>query len=199
MVNPRHSSVSVEYFTPMNIVEAARALMGGIDLDPATSALGNKERVKAERFYDEKTNGFAKKWNGRVFLNPPGGRCDEEGRAVAKGGKSSVKQWWTKLASEYDVGHVSQAIFIGFSIELLQSGQLVSSGMPPTDFPICIPKRRIAFDLAVGKEFIKGNSPTHANCIVYLPRSVSVDKGASDIERFGEWFGDVGAIMIPRV
>jgi hypothetical protein len=201
MPNSHHSSNSVEHFTPTNIVEAARSLMGGIDLDPATTLKANAERIHAKRYYTKQDNGLDKKWHGRVFLNPPGGRIDERGKPVEHGGQSSAKVWWQKLVAEYTGGKVTQAIFIGFSIELLQTCQL--GGSPPTDYPICIPKRRIAFDKSVGKKFVTGNQPTHANVIVYLPdlhpEAMTIAEMHGYTKRFQAWFGDLGAIMIPLV
>ena len=61
------------WYTPPHIIEAARKCMGGIDLDPASSAIGNGN-VKAERYFDADQDGLIQTWHGRVWLSPPHGR-----------------------------------------------------------------------------------------------------------------------------
>ncbi len=63
------SSKSDEHFTPSPIVEAAREVMGAIDLDPMSCKVANKT-VRAEKFYNKEDDGLAKPWTGRVWLNP---------------------------------------------------------------------------------------------------------------------------------
>ena len=59
-----------ENYTPAVYIEAARRVLGEIDLDPASCFLA-QETVKANRFFTKEENGLQQKWNGRVFLNPP--------------------------------------------------------------------------------------------------------------------------------
>jgi hypothetical protein len=190
--------MSVEHFTPIVVVEAARSLMSRIDLDPATTLKANAERIHARHYYTKTDNGLSRKWHGNVFLNPPGGRIDEKGKPVEHGGRSSSKVWWQKLVNEYQAGRVKQAIFIGFSIELLQSCQIGEHSLMPMDFPICIPSHRLAFDTYAGKKWVEGKQPTHANVIVYLPaRTDSPDELFANTVRFAQTFSTIGAIMQP--
>jgi hypothetical protein len=62
-----------EYYTPIELVNAAREVMGSIDLDPASSEQANK-LIKALRFYSE--NGLDKPWFGNVWMNHPFSRTN---------------------------------------------------------------------------------------------------------------------------
>jgi hypothetical protein len=59
-----------ERYTPTEYVEAVRAVLGAIDLDPATTATA-QATVRATRIFTEADNGLEREWWGRVFLNPP--------------------------------------------------------------------------------------------------------------------------------
>lgn len=59
-----------EWYTPAVYIEAAREVMGSIDLDPASNDFAN-ETVKASVYYDEARNGLEQEWWGNIWLNPP--------------------------------------------------------------------------------------------------------------------------------
>lgn len=59
-----------EWYTPSKYIEAARKVMGEIDLDPASSDIANKI-VEAGVYYTLEENGLGKEWFGRVWMNPP--------------------------------------------------------------------------------------------------------------------------------
>jgi len=65
-----NNSGNNEWYTPSKFIEAARAVMGGIDLDPASCEVANG-MVKAGTFYNQEDNGLEKGWFGKVWLNPP--------------------------------------------------------------------------------------------------------------------------------
>ncbi len=180
-VNVQHSAKSVEHYTPPSVVEAARQTMGGIDLDPASCATANRV-VRATDYYNKSQDGLSREWHGRVLNNPPGGKTQ---------GKSNSVVWWSKLVDEWQYGRVEQAIFIGFSIEILQTSQR-GTGPVPLDFPFCVPSGRLDF---LDENLEPQGSPTHANVVVLLPPRVDT---AEAIERFKVAFKDIGRVVVPR-
>ncbi|MGF1614355.1 MAG: DNA N-6-adenine-methyltransferase [Gammaproteobacteria bacterium] len=122
-----HNSGQNEWYTPPDIIQLARQVMGAIDLDPASSAAAN-EVVGAARFYDLQDNGLEKAWSGRVFLNPPYGQ-------------PLIAQFTQKLTAHVRTGEVSEAITLvnnatetGWFQDLLGVAQ-----------GVCFPKGRIQF------------------------------------------------------
>jgi hypothetical protein len=65
-----HQTGDYEWYSPSDIVDAAREVLGAIDLDPASCDVANAV-VQAARIYTTHDNGLTQPWRGRVYLNPP--------------------------------------------------------------------------------------------------------------------------------
>lgn len=93
---------SNEWYTPARYVEAAREVMGGIDLDPASCKEANMV-VRASKFYSIKDNGLEQPWFGNVWLNPPYGKIRNA---------SLQAIFVRKLLQEWHYRNIEQAILL---------------------------------------------------------------------------------------
>jgi len=98
---------SNEWYTPSKYIEAAREVMGGIDLDPASCELANKT-VKATRYYTKEQDGLSKPWYGRVWLNPPYGTALEQPGQR----KSNIRAFTERCIAEYKAGNIEQSTML---------------------------------------------------------------------------------------
>lgn len=87
-----------EWYTPAEYIEAARRVMGDIDLDPA-SCESAQDVIGAGVYYTKEDNGLARSWFGRVWLNPPYSM-------------PLIKDFVTTIIDEYESGRVSEAIVL---------------------------------------------------------------------------------------
>ena len=93
-----HATGVPEWYTPAKYVEAARSVLGEIDLDPASSKTA-QETVRAKRYYTVEDDGLKKWWKGKIFLNPP----------YATG---LVDQFVEKMCCHFEAGDVPAAILL---------------------------------------------------------------------------------------
>ena len=87
-----------EWYTPAEYIEAARRVMGRIDLDPASSAIANGV-VMADKFYSADDDGLSHEWAGRVWMNPPYS-------------SDLIWQFAAKLRKHYQAGDIQEAIVL---------------------------------------------------------------------------------------
>lgn len=89
-----------EWYTPKELIESARVVLGTIDLDPA-SCDAAQEMIKAEVYYTKLDDALRSQceWFGRVWLNPPYS-------------SPLIKQFVVKLLDQFRKGHVKEAIII---------------------------------------------------------------------------------------
>lgn len=160
------TSKSNEWFTPSKYVEAARLLMGTIDLDPASCEEAN-ETVKATRYYTQEENGLLQEWPGTVWLNPPYGR-DEAG--------SNQDVWSRRLIDHYRAGVTTEAVLlVNASVDTKWFQRLF-------EFPVCFPDHRINFYSPDSS--LSGS--THGSALVYF---------GPQVDRFFEIFSEFGTVV----
>lgn len=98
-----------EWYTPAEYIQAARLVLGEIDLDPASSEEANTV-VKARKIYTIDDDGLSQPWYGRVWMNPPysadliGKFCDKIitepiDAAVILVNNATETRWFVKLTS----------------------------------------------------------------------------------------------------
>lgn len=147
-----------EWYTPARLVEAARLAMGGIDLDPASTAEAN-EVVGAERFYDEADDGLTHPWSGRVWLSPPHAR-------------GAIRPFVDKLTDEYRSGAISQAcVLTNNSTDSRWWQRLAASASA-----LCLVRRRVRFWNTTKPSL----APLQGQTVLYLGRDVQAFRAAFD-------------------
>jgi len=185
--NPQHTKNKCEHYTPIEIIYATRELFGGqIDLDVASDAIANRV-VKASRYYTQQDNALTKQWKAEnIFCNPPGSTKDYHG--------SLSTDFWDKLYYEYGMNTFGEALFVGYSIEIL-----CKRGYQIMGLPFCVPQPgtsvtsgmgRIMFDAVIDGKRQQQRSPTHGNVIVYLP-----DADNDKRKNFYRLFSQFGKVM----
>lgn len=144
------TSGKTEYYTPVEIIEAARKVMGGIDLDPASSETANKI-VRAKEFYTESDNGLLQAWSGNIWLNHPFSR-------------ESNPLWIDMLIAKYKFGSVKQACCITYACTSERWFR------PLYNYPMCFLSPRTNYRLPDGsilKGVTKGSVVTYMGPYTY--------------------------------
>jgi len=152
-------SESNEWYTPAEYIQAVRAVLGSIDLDPASCAQAN-ETVQAATYYTSEQDGLQQRWFGKVFCNPP------------YGGLSGP--FAAKLVEEYRTGNVDEAIL------LVNANSTDTQWFQPLwDYVLCFTDHRINFIAPQGS----ASGSTHGSVFVYL--GSDADVFASVFGQFG--------------
>lgn len=140
-----HNSGDNEWYTPKPYIEAARAVMGGIDTDPASHEEANKI-VNAGEYFTVEDDGLIQEWCGRVWLNPP-----YEGKLIV--------QFMDKLAESVKSGATTEAtVLVNNATETRWFACLAS-----VSACLCFPTGRIKF-WHPRKESV----PLQGQCIAYI-------------------------------
>lgn len=152
------SDDSYEWYTPIEYIEAARAVMGSITVDPASCEEANKI-VKADTFYTKEENGLDVSWFGNVWMNPPYNM-------------PYIEDFTRKAHSHYVVGDINQCvILVNNSTDTMWFHALLSC------YPVCFTRGRVKFYGPNASQARQGQA------IFYLGKNVK--KFIDEFSKFG--------------
>lgn len=140
-----NNSGNNEWYTPAAFIASARAVMGGIDLDPASSEIANRT-VGAATFYTVAEDGLVQPWAGRVWMNPPYAQ-------------PHVADFCAKLVEE--LGNVSQACVLVNNGTETQWFQLLLAHCSA----VCLLRGRVKF---LDPEGNASGAPLQGQAVVYF-------------------------------
>ncbi len=210
------SSGNTEIYSPPDIVAGWHAVLGEIDLDPASSEIAN-QIIRARTIYTEPAfdvvgemecahtleplpirsyvdwGGLSWEWHGRTVLNPPFGSPENFCQPNCSK-KGCIKRGWHTATDLPGMNHWVNHFVGEHEAERLTEGIFLcfaatSEGwfQPLMRYPQCYPKKRTNYYLPDGTLY-KG--VTKGSCLTYVGPNVA---------RFAEVFESMGTIKVPYV
>ena len=138
-----------EWYTPESYIKAATAVMGEIDIDPA-SAIPANIVVKAKKFYTAEDDGLSKSWAGKIWLNPPYAA-------------ELISKFCDKLLDHFTKKEVTEAIvLVNNATETSWFNKLISIASA-----IMFPKSRVRFWSPDGRV----SQPLQGQSLIYLGKN----------------------------
>jgi len=164
-----HNSGNNEWYTPPEYIEAARQVMGDIDLDPASSEIANKT-VHAATFYTQEDDGLLYDWAcGTCWMNPPYA-------------SHLIGLFANKLAEHVKRGDVSEAcVLVNNATETAWFNALLDLASC-----VCFIRGRVKFIDMDGKA---SGAPLQGQAVLYI---------GPNAEAFGKAFSDFGRTLYAR-
>jgi ParB family chromosome partitioning protein len=145
-VHVAQNSGESEWYTPSQFIESARAVMGSIDTDPASSDIANKV-VGASEYFTKEMDGLSRKWRGNVWMNPPYAQ-------------PLIGQFAEAISQKLESGEIDQAIILVNNATETQWFQRMAG----VASAVCFPKSRIKFLDPSGKP----GAPLQGQAIIYF-------------------------------
>lgn len=161
-----HNSGQNEWYTPAAFIEAARQVMGEIDLDPASSEIANRT-VQAARYFTAEDDGLAHDWPVcRIWMNPPYAQ-------------PLISEFCNKIAEAADAG-AEAIVLVNNATETAWFQRMLQSASA-----LCFPEKRVRF---LDPDGNPGGSPLQGQALLYFGSNVSAFTG-----KFSE-FGGVALV-----
>lgn len=135
-----------EWYTPAQYIDAARLVLGEIDLDPASSALANKT-VGAANIFTAEDSGLDRDWTGRVWMNPPYSRI-------------LLPKFVDKFLQEYRADRVTHGIVLTHAYTDTEWFHKLAKGCRL----LCLTRGRISFEDTSGNRA----APTQGQAFFYF-------------------------------
>lgn len=145
-VHVAQNSGENEWYTPAEYIESARAVMGSIDTDPASSEIANAT-VNAYQFFTKDDDGLTRGWRGNVWMNPPYAQ-------------PLISQFSQAISKKFTDGEITQAIALVNNATETAWFQLMAEYASA----VCFPKSRIRFLDPNGKP----GAPLQGQAILYF-------------------------------
>jgi len=160
-----YNSGENEWYTPKNIIALAVKVMGGIDLDPASSVIANMT-VGSKKYYTKKEDGLIQPWAGRVWMNPPYAQ-------------PLIEKFCLRLVEHYERGDVTEACVLVNNATETKWFQC----MFPSCSAVCFIRSRVRF---VDKDGSPSGAPLQGQAVLYF---------GDNIDAFKKTFLEMGIVL----
>jgi len=164
-VHVGNNSGQNEWYTPPAYIEAARAVLGEIDCDPASSEIANRT-VGAKAFFTAETDGLKQTWGKRVWMNPPYAQ-------------PLVANFADAITDKYAAGEVSAACVLVNNATETGWFQKMLEGASS----VCLLSGRVKFIDPTGKP---SGAPLQGQAVLYF---------GEDGQRFASEFSKLGRVL----